>query len=137
MRHARNRRKIEAAIFLGFACHAAAQTTPPPPPGAIQTLYRFTIRAADGASPVGGLLLNDDGNLYGVTSSGGDKVCQCGTIFRITTSGDLTTIYTFTGGANPSSSTPSNRHGHRRSRRRADGHNYCRRVIRLGVCRHF
>lgn len=49
-----------------------------------------------------GLIQATDGNLYGTTSAGGvDRECNngnffgCGTIFKITTGGKLTTLYTF------------------------------------------
>ena len=78
-----NCRSSQIAIFFVLACHAVAQTTPPP--GTIKTLYRFKINSANGDSPLGGLILGDDGKLYGATSSGGDKSCRCGMIFQITT----------------------------------------------------
>jgi uncharacterized repeat protein (TIGR03803 family) len=45
------------------------------------------------------LLLAADGNFYGVTNNGGDANCNCGTVFRVTPSGLLTTLHAFTGGA--------------------------------------
>lgn len=47
----------------------------------------------DGANPYGGLVLASDGALYGTAQSGGTGAT--GTIFRITTSGTLTTLYSF------------------------------------------
>ena len=44
----------------------------------------------DGADPEAGLVQASDGYLYGTTTQG--------TIFRIATSGTLTTLYSFTGG---------------------------------------
>jgi uncharacterized repeat protein (TIGR03803 family) len=70
--------------------------------GAFSTLYSFT-GGSDGASPYCTLVQGTDGNLYGTTAYGGDSNGD-GTIFRITTNGTLTTLYTFTGGsdsANP------------------------------------
>ena len=61
------------------------------------TLYSFS-GGADGGVPLGSLTLGLDGNFYGVTSSGGAN--GLGTVFRITTSGILTTLYSFTGGVN-------------------------------------
>src|SRR5579859_5912353 len=102
MIHLRQCRELRIGAFFVsafvLACHAVAQTTPPPP-GTIKTLYRFTINSPDGDSPASGLTFGDDGNLYGTSNSGGDKNCRCGTIFRITTDGSLTTIFTFTGAA--------------------------------------
>ncbi len=66
------------------------------------TLYYFCAQTncADGADPYGGLVQGTDGNFYGTTQTGGrDVSCNgntgCGTIFRITPGGVLTTLYTF------------------------------------------
>ncbi len=69
-------------------------------PSAAQTfssLHSFDY-FTDGAHPVGGLVQSTDGNLYGTTS--GEVNADGGTIFKITTSGALTTLYDFcsTGG---------------------------------------
>ncbi len=63
--------------------------------GAYSTLYSFNV--TDGADPVGGLVANTDGLLYGMTSSGGQTATTgYGTVFKITTGGTLTTIHRFT-----------------------------------------
>jgi uncharacterized repeat protein (TIGR03803 family) len=64
--------------------------------GSFTALYSFT-GANDGANPVAGLVTGTDGNLYGTTENKG--VDGFGTIFKITTSGSLTTIHPFTGGS--------------------------------------
>jgi len=63
--------------------------------GALSTLYSFCSQSscADGAQPFAKLLQAADGNLYGTTASGG-KFNQ-GTVFKITTAGKLTTLYSF------------------------------------------
>ena len=66
------------------------------PSGTLTTLYSFT-GGADGNGPSGTLVFGSDGALYGVTSVGGSR--DEGTVFRITTAGALTTLYSFTGGA--------------------------------------
>jgi len=53
------------------------------PLGNETVLYAFT-GGADGGVPTGGLYMDAGGNLYGTTSTGGDPLCQCGTIFKIT-----------------------------------------------------
>ena len=62
----------------------------------------------DGADSSGGLIQATDGNFYGVTYSGGasNSNCTtgtCGTVFKMTPSGMLTTLHSFdyTDGANP------------------------------------
>jgi uncharacterized repeat protein (TIGR03803 family) len=53
------------------------------------------FRAANGAFPIAGLTLGDDGDSYGTTESGGDV--NRGTLFRITASGRLITLVNFNG----------------------------------------
>ncbi len=71
--------------------------------GHFTTVYSFCSKAhcGDGANPVG-LMLGTDGALYGTTVAGGVAPCgngySCGTIFRITTAGKLTTLYVFPAG---------------------------------------
>ncbi len=66
--------------------------------GRAQVLYNFCSQSncADGSDPDGGLILRADGHFLGVTSTGGAH--NWGTIFDITQTGSLTTIYNFTGG---------------------------------------
>jgi uncharacterized repeat protein (TIGR03803 family) len=40
----------------------------------------------DGAEPVGGVILDSGGNLYGTTYGGGDKLCGCGEVFELSPS---------------------------------------------------
>jgi uncharacterized repeat protein (TIGR03803 family) len=72
----------------------------------LMTLYRFS--GANGSSPEGTLVLAADGSLYGTTENGGSEKCEggCGTLFRISPSGELTTLHAFHGddGAQPSGS---------------------------------
>lgn len=66
--------------------------------GAPTVLYNFD-GAVDGSVPFSGLTLSTDGNLYGTTYQNGSN--GDGTIFKITPSGHLTTLYSFTDGGNP------------------------------------
>ena len=50
----------------------------------------------DGANPAAGLVQGSDGNFYGTTSGGGTN--DAGTVFKISTNGALTSLYSFTGG---------------------------------------
>jgi uncharacterized repeat protein (TIGR03803 family) len=63
--------------------------------GSLTPLYSFT-GGSDGGNPYAALTDGTDGLLYGTTSAGG--VYGKGTLFSITTTGSLTTLYSFTGG---------------------------------------
>src|ERR1039458_9489584 len=66
------------------------------PSGKLTTLYRFCSQrnCPDGANPVAGLVQATDGNFYGTTVYGGANGGY-GTVFKITPSGTLTTLYSF------------------------------------------
>jgi uncharacterized repeat protein (TIGR03803 family) len=77
------------------------------PRGVLTTVYNFCSLAncADGSNPLAGLVQATNGYLYGTTQQGG--MYGSGTVFKITPSGSLTTLYSFcspgcTDGANPS-----------------------------------
>jgi uncharacterized repeat protein (TIGR03803 family) len=102
---------LSGSLFLGFLgallfAHAdvvQAQTE--------SVLYSFCAMSncADGSDPVGNLIVDATGNLYGMTASGGivGGLCEsygCGTVFERTTAGTLETLYEFSGapdGDNP------------------------------------
>jgi uncharacterized repeat protein (TIGR03803 family) len=63
--------------------------------GKFTVLHDFTA-ATDGADPNGPLVLARDGNLYGMTASGGAD--NFGTIFRITPTGTFTVLHVFENG---------------------------------------
>jgi uncharacterized repeat protein (TIGR03803 family) len=69
------------------------------PGGALTTLYSFD--GIDGLNPYAALIQAVDGNFYGTTRQGGSgSACGgfgCGTVFKITSSGTLTTLYSFDG----------------------------------------
>jgi uncharacterized repeat protein (TIGR03803 family) len=64
------------------------------PDGSVSNLYSFT-GGADGGSPEATLVQGVDGSLYGTTSEGGTS--SSGTVFKITTNGTFTTLYSFYG----------------------------------------
>jgi len=67
----------------------------------VNTLQRTVLHiftGTDGACPVGGLLRDSLGNLYGTTMLGG--AVGYGTVFKLDTSGALTTLHSFAGGPN-------------------------------------
>jgi uncharacterized repeat protein (TIGR03803 family) len=70
------------------------------PTGVLTSLYSFT-GGTDGANPVAGLTQGSDGNFYGTTYLGGMN--NAGTVFQITPAGALTSLYSFTGGADGAS----------------------------------
>ena len=56
------------------------------------TLHHFR-GGSEGADPYAGVIRAADGNLYGTTVSGG--AFDSGTIFKLDTSGTLTTLHSF------------------------------------------
>ncbi|WP_172449855.1 choice-of-anchor tandem repeat GloVer-containing protein [Porphyrobacter sp. HT-58-2] len=70
----------------------------------VSVLYAFGQQnQLDGSGP-SSLTLGTDGNFYGTTTSGGQFQCSsCGTVFRLTTAGRLTTLHSF----GPVNTTPS------------------------------
>ena len=68
--------------------------------GQLTTLHRF--HSIEGNDPEAALLLASDGNFYGTTDlgfgfGGNSNYCRygCGTVFKITSKGELTTLHTF------------------------------------------
>jgi uncharacterized repeat protein (TIGR03803 family) len=100
-----HRRLLSKKSFAVFVLCAA--TTVASPAQTFTTLFSFD--GTNGETPEYGLLIQGtDGNLYGTTTYGGDNIGNNeGTVFKITTSGQLTTLYSFcvqtycTDGANP------------------------------------
>jgi uncharacterized repeat protein (TIGR03803 family) len=72
------------------------------PGGTLTTLYNFCSKTGctDGSGPQAGLVLATDGNFYGTTELGGaSTACPsgCGTVFKVTPDGTLTTLHSFDG----------------------------------------
>lgn len=86
--------------YASYGCGTVFRITPG---GVLTTIHTFCsqttppVPCADGSFPEGGLALGADGNLYGTTTSGGAGCGSfgCGTIFKITPDGALTTLYKF------------------------------------------
>jgi uncharacterized repeat protein (TIGR03803 family) len=72
--------------------------------GTKTVLYRFT-GGSDGAGPVSSLVRDAKGNLYGTAEYGGipcHGIGGCGVVFKLSKTGTLTVLHSFTGGANGS-----------------------------------
>jgi uncharacterized repeat protein (TIGR03803 family) len=63
------------------------------PTGTQTVLYNFTGINGDGAYPLGGLLMDNLGNLYGTTTAGGGG--EAGTVFKVDSTGKETILYSF------------------------------------------
>jgi uncharacterized repeat protein (TIGR03803 family) len=63
------------------------------PAGTLTTLHSFAGFPTEGQYPTAGLVQATDGNFYGTTESGGANFY--GTVFKITSGGKLTTLYSF------------------------------------------
>lgn len=79
----------------GGNCGTAYKLTPE---GEETVLYSFGNQASDGIQPAA-IILAADGNFYGTTSNGGANDCgapnSCGTIFKMTREGLVTTLHSF------------------------------------------
>lgn len=68
------------------------------PQGNVTLLHSFT-GTGDGAYPIGGLVRDSAGNLYGTTTQRGDLTCDnstgCGTIFKIDATGKFGVMHRF------------------------------------------
>src|SRR6185437_12725329 len=63
-----------------------------------ETLLHSFLGQADGSTPIGPLTWGPDGNLYGVTSCSYTCYSGGGTVFKIDTNGNFTTLFSFDGG---------------------------------------
>jgi uncharacterized repeat protein (TIGR03803 family) len=70
---------VIALVFLMFASSASAEWKE-------QVLYSFQGGNSDGALPVGKIVFDSAGSLYGATTQGGGQCVpsQCGTVFQLT-----------------------------------------------------
>ncbi|HLX95403.1 MAG TPA: choice-of-anchor tandem repeat GloVer-containing protein [Verrucomicrobiae bacterium] len=81
------------AAFSGGA-HSGGSLFRITPDGTFTNLYSFTD-GSDGGSPYSALVQGSDGNFYGTTYSYGSR--GVGTIFQMTTNGNVTPLISFTG----------------------------------------
>lgn len=115
------------------------------PGGLVTTLYSFCMSCYDeGWGPQAGLVESLNGELFGTTIAGGDIGCMsgsgCGTVFRITTNGQLTTVHSFelTDGAEPQSALVLSRNGNLYGTTTIggancsnDSHSFCGTIFRI------
>jgi uncharacterized repeat protein (TIGR03803 family) len=86
---------------FGGAEHGGGNFFKITPAGGETVLYDFCSQpdCADGSEPIGNPVLAVNGNLYGMTLTGGLPDCvagsSCGTLFEITPAGKLTTLHMF------------------------------------------
>jgi uncharacterized repeat protein (TIGR03803 family) len=92
--------EMDADLYCDSGCGTVFRKAPG---GRLITLHNFCSlpSCADGAGPYAGLVLGTSRDLYGVTSLGGKF--GGGTVFKITPTGELTTLHNFDGtdGADP------------------------------------
>ena len=84
-------------LCAGEGCGTVFKITPS---GTFTRLYSFCSQSncTDGVGPFAGLVLATNGDFYGTTNGGGANCIPhggCGTVFKITPSGTLTTLYSF------------------------------------------
>ncbi len=107
------------------------------PDGAFNILHTFSGRA-DGGDPKGALIRDNAGNLYGTTVRGGGGHCNqhqgCGTVFKVSQSGELTVLHVFGGddGASPSSTLLLDSGGNLYGTTSDGGANHAGVVFKLG-----
>ncbi len=74
------------------------------PSGSFNVLWNLT-GLSDGAQPYAGVVQGHDGNFYGVDTIGGNTPSGCGAAFKVSSSGQETSLHAFTGyphdGCNP------------------------------------
>jgi uncharacterized repeat protein (TIGR03803 family) len=81
------------------------------PAGALRVLHNFN-GGPGGSEPLGPLVQDAAGNLYGVAQQGGDLSCPefpqvgCGTVFKLATNGTFAVLHTFKGGADGAAPQP-------------------------------
>ena len=98
------------ACSLGYACGTVFKLTPPPSachaalcPWTESILYRFPGAPSGIGTPIGGLIFDEAGNIYGTAFVGGLGVCAqaCGVVYELVPDGSewkLIPLYEFAGG---------------------------------------
>ena len=100
MRRAERKPLVAACAMAAIACLVTtlASVSAETVTETVQYSFCSETNCVDGAKSEGALVEGSDGNLYGTTIDGG--VHGFGTVFKITPSGPLTPLYSFSGQAN-------------------------------------
>jgi len=101
--------RIPSAACKYFYCFWLALTVFDPfgiaHAGRVETVLYSFRGGSDGASSLGGIIMDKSGNIYGATQEGGNTGCRgpgCGTIYKIAPDGTETVLYVFSGGSDGS-----------------------------------
>jgi uncharacterized repeat protein (TIGR03803 family) len=92
---------ISGEVCSPYGCGTVFKITPS---GTFSAVYRFCSHenCADGSAPLAGVIQGTNGSFYGTTAAGGVGDCGlnggCGTVFKLTPGGQLTTLHNFNGG---------------------------------------
>jgi uncharacterized repeat protein (TIGR03803 family) len=111
-------RACRSALALAALYGLAVALTAPAAAQTFKVLHSFAGYPKDGGAPLGGLLMDSAGNLYGTTLQGGKYGgCQglvgCGTVFKLDTNRVETVLHNFNGsdGAGSSATLIMNANG--------------------------
>jgi uncharacterized repeat protein (TIGR03803 family) len=88
-------------IFVSFVTLLLASIAVPAQTQATKFKVLHTFKGSDGGSPMGVLVRDAAGNIYGTTIGGGTGKCSkmgCGTAFKLNKSGQQVWLYSFKGG---------------------------------------
>jgi len=89
------KRMLPLRLFFAVAILGATVVVQHTQAQTFKVLHDFT-GGSDGANPLNGLLLTSKGLMYGTATSGGAH--KSGIIYKVGTTGRVTTVYAFTGG---------------------------------------
>jgi hypothetical protein len=86
--------------FVGLIAFLLASAIVPGQTQAQKFKVLHTFHGQDGVNPIGQLVRDAAGNLYGTTGEGGSGKCQnigCGTVFKMDRAGKEVWLYSFEG----------------------------------------
>ena len=95
--------KTKSFVLMVFTLAAALRVEAQAPPQFF-SVHSFDGSAGEGTSPIGNLVQDPDGNIFGVTKNGGTSNANNGTFFALLPVGgnnyNFTNLYNFSGGTN-------------------------------------